>query len=314
MAATIAVIDPDPAVVASVRAANEREFRGGFEVKPMPRGVDALHDMAAQRPAIVLLALHLPDLDGLTVLRRMKADTRLRDVPVAIVATWEAATLDAVARDAGAAACLRKPIEPAALAPALRLLARAWAAQARAVEPAAPAPVRRDSPAPARAAPLPLGAAAPRKRLLVVEDEPDVSAALLDILAHPRLEADLASNGIEAVARARETRPHVVLLDVRLPGMDGFEVFNVMRREPGLAAARVIFLSAHAESGALGLARELGAYACLRKPFHPPALRKKVLGALELDEAVVVAAPARTVDLDESGQFYDLGALDDVRP
>jgi CheY-like chemotaxis protein len=132
------------------------------------------------------------------------------------------------------------------------------------------------------------------RRLLIVDDDPDVLASLPVVLAHPRIEIDTAANGIAGLAAARRSSPHLVLLDAYLPGMDGFEVFRQLRRDPALRYARVILISGTAETGALALAKELGAYGWIRKPLAPVAFRRKVFAALELevpDESGATPAP-----------------------
>jgi CheY-like chemotaxis protein len=136
------------------------------------------------------------------------------------------------------------------------------------------------------------------RRLLIVEDEADLRGFLVELFNHPLIVTETATNGIEALVKAREFKPHVILLDVWLPGIDGFEVFRVLRREPDLLFSRVIFVSAHAEPGALALAKDNGAYAWIRKPFAGDKLIGKVLEALALPVAVSTqraeARPAAT--------------------
>jgi CheY-like chemotaxis protein len=121
-----------------------------------------------------------------------------------------------------------------------------------------------------------------RRRLLIVEDDPEVLGGYEAVLAHPDISVDRAANGIEALARARAFLPHVMLLDVTLPGMDGFEIFRILRKDPDLRLIRVIFVSAHSAPGALAMAKDLGAWAWMRKPFGEEKLRKRVLEALEM--------------------------------
>lgn len=120
----------------------------------------------------------------------------------------------------------------------------------------------------------------PPRRLLVVEDDADMLLWLGEVTRHPWISLDVADNGIEAVARARMLRPAAVLLDVYLPGMDGLEIFRVLRHE--MPEARVILLSARVPPGAFALAMEHGAFAALRKPVPPQVLRRKILEALNL--------------------------------
>jgi CheY-like chemotaxis protein len=122
------------------------------------------------------------------------------------------------------------------------------------------------------------------RRLLFVEDDWDQIASLRLILAHPSVVIEHAANGVEAISRARANPPDAFLLDVQIPAMDGFEVFNVLRRDPAFASCRIIFYSGYAPRGSLELAREAGAFACLRKPCPPEVLRTTVLRALRVDE------------------------------
>lgn len=118
------------------------------------------------------------------------------------------------------------------------------------------------------------------RRILIVEDEPDVARALAMILEHSQVEMELSQDGADALERVCRFRPHVVLLDVKLPVVDGFQVFQTLRRDPTSRDVRVIFLTAHTPRGAFDMATELGAYACFQKPFQPEVLRAAVLDAL----------------------------------
>ncbi|HVY60793.1 MAG TPA: response regulator, partial [Planctomycetota bacterium] len=83
-----------------------------------------------------------------------------------------------------------------------------------------------------------------RRRLLIVEDDPDVMAAYRDLLADPRVELEAAGSGLEGLARALAFRPHAIILDVWLPGMDGFDLLRLLRAEPAVRGARVVFVTA----------------------------------------------------------------------
>jgi CheY-like chemotaxis protein len=131
----------------------------------------------------------------------------------------------------------------------------------------------------------------PPRRLLIVDDDPTLGAALAELLAHPFVVAETAADGVTAIERARAHRPQVVLLDVRLPGLDGFEVFRALRRDPELRFARVIFLSGLAESGAFGMAKDLGAFGWLRKPCDEEVLQRTVFAALAVAPSEPPPAP-----------------------
>jgi putative two-component system response regulator len=125
----------------------------------------------------------------------------------------------------------------------------------------------------------------PRRTLLVVDDMPENLAVLGDVLM-PEFRVRVASSGERAlVAAASEPRPDLVLLDVMMPGMDGYEVLRRLREEPRTADIPVIFVTAlnAVQDEALGL--KLGAVDYITKPFSPPIVLARVRAHLELKEA-----------------------------
>ena len=117
------------------------------------------------------------------------------------------------------------------------------------------------------------------RRLLIVEDNPDIRAMIAILFAHPQVSittADDAGTGLETAAKVR---PHVMLIDVVLPGRDGVEVFHELRR--ARLSPRVLFMSAAPRLGAATRASELGAYGFISKPFDASA-RELILRALDL--------------------------------
>jgi CheY-like chemotaxis protein len=85
----------------------------------------------------------------------------------------------------------------------------------------------------------------PKRRTLVVDDNIDAAESLsrfLELLGH---EVQVARDGNGAIALARSMRPEFVFLDIGLPGYDGFQVAEILRREPGLASVRIIAITGH---------------------------------------------------------------------
>jgi CheY-like chemotaxis protein/signal transduction histidine kinase len=118
-------------------------------------------------------------------------------------------------------------------------------------------------------------------RVLVVDDDP-----MIQQLARRELEADgfevvLAADGIEALRVVRETQPDAVLLDIRLPRLDGWNVLSELKSDPELRRLPVIILSVE-EERARGYS--LGAYEYLVKPVEPSALTEVVSRALTVGE------------------------------
>jgi DNA-binding response OmpR family regulator len=128
------------------------------------------------------------------------------------------------------------------------------------------------------------------RRVLVVEDDPDTARSLEILIGEPGLETRVAANGLAALVEVRAFRPHLILLDIGLPYVDGFEVFRTLRHEAALPQVHVIFLTAGAFRGALALALELGADAAFTKPYDPERLRRAVFESLGLERPLAPAA------------------------
>jgi len=88
-----------------------------------------------------------------------------------------------------------------------------------------------------------------KTRILVVEDNLASCQLLLEFLSGQECETLSAGDGAAALEAARAFRPHVVLLDIQLPVMDGLAVLSAMRRDPQLSRARVIAVTAYAMQG-----------------------------------------------------------------
>jgi CheY-like chemotaxis protein len=118
-----------------------------------------------------------------------------------------------------------------------------------------------------------------RLRILVVEDHRDSARTLRILLVHGGHEVALAYTGKEGVAAAREWRPDVVLCDLGLPEMDGFEVARTLRRQPETAGCRLIAISGYGQEGDRRRCKEVGFDLHLTKPVDPGELQR-VLASL----------------------------------
>lgn len=116
------------------------------------------------------------------------------------------------------------------------------------------------------------------QRILVVEDEPGIALALEDDLKREGYEVETAGEGEDASRRAQEHVFHLILLDVMLPGKDGFEVCRDLRR----AGVRtpIILLTAKTQEAEKVLGLELGADDYVTKPYSPRELRARIKAAL----------------------------------
>jgi two-component system cell cycle response regulator DivK len=110
------------------------------------------------------------------------------------------------------------------------------------------------------------------KRVLVVDDNEDNRRILRDLLTHAGLEVVEALTGEDAVARAATDRPDLVLMDIQLPGIDGYEATRRIKAQPALARVPVIAVTSYALAGDEGKARDAGCDGYVAKPFSPRAL------------------------------------------
>jgi CheY-like chemotaxis protein len=105
------------------------------------------------------------------------------------------------------------------------------------------------------------------KKILVVDDEDDIRRFLELVLGEKGYEVLTASSGEEALTRVQGVRPDLVLLDIMMPGLDGWEVLELLKRDPATADIPVAILSARTETSAPSFWRDKGAVEYITKPF-----------------------------------------------
>lgn len=116
-----------------------------------------------------------------------------------------------------------------------------------------------------------------RRTILQIDDEPGISVALEVRLRAAGFEVCSVSNGPDGIAAASEHRPAAILLDIRMPGMDGFEVCRRLKSNPSLREIPVIFISGNTRDESQRLAFEAGGTDYLSKPYEA----RDVLAAIE---------------------------------
>src|SRR5439155_16033766 len=117
--------------------------------------------------------------------------------------------------------------------------------------------------------------------ILVVDDRPAGRESLVKLLRHSGHRLLEAGDGAEALAIATAERPDLVITDVLMPTMDGYEFVRRLRATPKIAETPVIFFTGHYHEGdALDLARACGVTSVLTKPANPEALLTAVDAAL----------------------------------
>jgi two-component system phosphate regulon response regulator PhoB len=120
-----------------------------------------------------------------------------------------------------------------------------------------------------------------RAKILVVDDEPEAVELVEFNLTQAGFHVMSAADGTEAVNKAREQLPNLIVLDLMLPEMDGLEVCRMLRRDPATASVPIIMLTAKAAEMDRIVGLELGADDYVTKPFSPRELVLRVRRILE---------------------------------
>jgi CheY-like chemotaxis protein len=118
------------------------------------------------------------------------------------------------------------------------------------------------------------------RRILVVEDNADVAESLRDLLELFGCMVEVAYSGPAGVEAARQFRPHVVLCDIGLPGMDGYAVAAVLRRDAATASARLLAVSGYGQEEDQRRSREAGFDEHLTKPVDLAELERALAASL----------------------------------
>ena len=146
----------------------------------------------------------------------------------------------------------------------------------------------------------------PKLKVLLVDDEQEFVETLAARLMLRDVEATTARNGEEALSAVKQEEPDVILLDLKLPGIDGMEVLR--RLKQAYPNVQVIMLTGHGSEQDEEAARTLGAFDCLKKPVDIDALVPRIKDAFKrklqlLERMTMAAALAEAGDSDTARQM-----------
>ncbi len=210
-ARTILVIEDDPLNRKLVHAL--LTF-GGYTVLEASTAEEGLSLAAETLPDCIVMDLRLPGMDGLAATRRLKGDASLRAIPVIALTAFAMTGDEGRAIEAGCDAYITKPIESAQFLGAVQdLLYRTPSTEAG------------------------------NGRVLIVDDEPSVTTVLSAQLRNAGWEPRAAGSAEEALKMVREDPVDVILMDVLMPGMSGYEATRRLKQDPETASIPVIMLT-----------------------------------------------------------------------
>lgn len=113
-------------------------------------------------------------------------------------------------------------------------------------------------------------------KILIAEDERDIRDLVAFTLRFAGYEVAAAANGEEAVAMAPKENPDLILMDVRMPRMTGYEACRILKANPEMKDIPIVFLSAKGQESEIQTGLEVGAEEYLLKPFAPDQLTERV--------------------------------------
>lgn len=250
----------------------------GYNVREAPNGELALWSMARRAPDLVMLDVRMPGMSGFDVCRSIRQQSNTATVPVIFIT--DVADMDDTLEgfDAGGTDFISKPISDVetlarvrthiSMAQTARKLLEQHSLANDAQQPTQPATVVEDAARPAE--------------ILVVEDTPISLLLLGTILRMAGYVVREATNGELALWSATKRAPDLILLDIRMPGMNGFDVCRCLKFDPATAHIPVIFISALTEAQDKAAGFAVGAVDFIAKPFDGKEVLARVQAHLRL--------------------------------
>ncbi len=104
-------------------------------------------------------------------------------------------------------------------------------------------------------------------KILVVDDEPQITEIVEAFLVNAGHQVIISNDGKTAVQKAKEIRPDIILLDIMMPGTDGYSICNEIKSDPGLANTPVVFLTGKDMNEDMGRSFKVGGDMFIKKPF-----------------------------------------------
>ncbi|MRR18416.1 MAG: response regulator [Deltaproteobacteria bacterium] len=114
------------------------------------------------------------------------------------------------------------------------------------------------------------------KKVLIVDDDPDILFLVSEVLTRNGYEPLMAYRGAEALDLVRTHRPALVVLDIMMPGLDGFEVCRTIKQDPALAGTKIVMLTAKIKAADIQTGLAAGADSYITKPFKIAELSDKI--------------------------------------
>ena len=230
-----------------------------YEALETSNAEEALKIARETKPDLILMDIHLPGMDGLTATRHIKNDPELRGIPVVALTACAMPDDEQKALDAGCDGYISKPIETRNFIDRINSFM----------------PCEKDREQENEVQDC-------RKRILIVDDDPASIKLLVEKLSKETYRFLTATDGREGLKKANEYIPDLILLDVIMPGMDGFEVTRRLKSDPKTRDIPVILVTALGDEGNKAEGLRVVADDFLNKPVSTVELQARVRSLLRL--------------------------------
>ncbi len=261
--AKILIVEDEDVLLNILKNKLEKE---GFSVLSAVNGEEGLLLVKNEKPDLVLLDILMPKMSGIEVLQKMKEDEVLRDIPVIILSNSGQPSEIKEAKELGVSDCLIKAeFDPQEVVDKIRKYIPEESSDDAALEDKTNEAVSEKS---AEEAASQINS--DNFRVLVVEDDLFLRGLMSQKLLKEGFSVIEAVDGEEGLKMVSEKQPHIVLLDLILPGIGGFEVLQKIRQDENIGGIPVLILSNLGQKDDLDKAKKLGATDYLVKAHNTP--------------------------------------------
>lgn len=245
----VLLIDDDVTMVLLLEAVLESV---GATMHAAGTGAEAQLALQHETYSLIILDLQLPDTDGRALLLRIKDNPRTARIPVAILSASGTSAVKSECYALGADAFFEKPIDPGEFAQGVAAILRRANAPAEDARPKASV------------------------RVVLVEDDDLVASLVKHRLSRAGFEVIHFTDGIAGAEQAGAHEPGLIILDVKVPGIDGFEVLRRLRLDEQTRNTPIVMLTSLGNERDIVRAFDLGASDYVTKPFSPAELFARV--------------------------------------
>lgn len=258
---TILVIEDNEMNMKLVRTLLQMGEYHVLEAMNAERGIELAREL---KPGLILMDIQLPGMDGLSATRLIKEDSALKDIPIVALTSYAMDGDREKAIQSGCEDYITKPIDTKSFFDKI----------SRFVKPAENGEKEEEQPR----------EVTHKKRILIVDDDPLNVKLLAANLSPAKFEIRIAYDGDEALKKVEEEHPDLILLDVMMPGLDGFGVTARLKDSPGTRDIPIIMVTALNSEDDKARGLDAGADEFLNKPVNAAELKARIRSLLHLKE------------------------------